>query len=555
MSESSESPEISRRRLPQSMSVKSTSPGDNLDEDDGAISLSEAQMKVMHLIMSRKNCFFTGAAGTGKSYCVSVLQDVLAALGKTDVIALTAPTGVAACNIKGMTIHSWSGCGLGTDPIDKIVSKLEGFSKRAGGNDTPKERWRKSEILVIDEISMLSANLFNKIDEIGRRMREVDNKPFGGIQVILCGDFFQLPPVGAGAESKFCFESPVWDELLGGKDGMIVLDKVFRQKDGPFVRILNDMRRGIVGAEARQILTEKVRHTEKAKQQERAQEAFALQHGRQHSSTPVQASIKATILFSRNNDCDRYNQTELEKLPKINVNESGQIMKSEDGEEYIYDAVEQGDEHQLKGFKVPKKLELRVGSQVMLLKNLEVTAGLVNGTRGVIKRFVDPCENAGVVDEGTRAGLYFAGKPLPEVEFHVMLGSEKSTVRRTLKNEIWEVMSGEKVVASRSQIPLMLAWAISVHKSQGMTIPYLEMGFEGIFEYGQAYVAISRATNLPGLSLRSFTPNAVKVHPRVVEFYTGMGCNLDETEQISENNVTTTIKELCSKFKVSWFDL
>ena len=101
----------------------------------------------------------------------------------------------------------------------------------------------------------------------------------------------------------------------------------------------------------------------------------------------------------------------------------------------------------------------------------------------MVKRFIDTAESAGLVDESSKAGSYFAGKPLPEVEFTVMLGSEKSTVTRVLKNEIWEVMSGEKIVASRSQIPLMLAWAISVHKSQGMTIPYLEMGFEGIFEY------------------------------------------------------------------------
>ncbi len=120
-------------------------------------------------------------------------------------------------------------------------------------------RWKNAEILVIDEVSMLPASLFEKLDILGQRMRD-DYRPFGGLQVVLCGDFFQLPPVaGGGSNELFCFQSPLWSKLLGGTEGMVVLDKVFRQKDGPFVRILNDMRRGIVGAEARDILNKKVR--------------------------------------------------------------------------------------------------------------------------------------------------------------------------------------------------------------------------------------------------------------------------------------------------------
>jgi ATP-dependent DNA helicase PIF1 len=155
--------------------------------EDAVISLSESQMKVLKAILARKSVFFTGAAGTGKSYILRVLQDVMNHLGLAEKIAFTAPTGVAACNVRGLTIHSWSGIGLGLDPAEKICATIKG--KRE-----VKMRWEKTEILVIDEISMLSAEMFDLLSEVGRVIRN-DERPFGGMQIVLCGDFFQLPPV------------------------------------------------------------------------------------------------------------------------------------------------------------------------------------------------------------------------------------------------------------------------------------------------------------------------------------------------------------------------
>ncbi len=267
------------------------------EEDDEKITLSEAQLKVIDRIMKRKSTFFTGAAGTGKSYIVAIVIKILKHLELMNKIALTAPTGVAACNISGMTIHSWAGVGLGTDDVQTLYNKLRG---RGYVNEDVIKRWKETEILVIDEVSMLSAELFEKISTLGSLVRK-DKRPFGGLQVILCGDFFQLPPVNRG--ESFCFQSPVWEELLGS-DGKIVLDKVFRQKDGPFVRILNDMRRGLVSHECNSILTQKMHETTRL-----------LSAPQVASSSIGHESIKHTCLFSRNEDCDRLNDFELRKLP------------------------------------------------------------------------------------------------------------------------------------------------------------------------------------------------------------------------------------------------
>lgn len=163
-------------------------PHAHVEQDSPQISFSISQKKVLDAIMSRRSVFFTGAAGTGKSFVVKIVQDVLQYLNLGDKIAFTAPTGVAACNIRGLTIHSWSGIGIGNLPLEQIVAQVS-------RSEAARKRWRDADILVIDEISMLSADMFDMISKVGSRVR-ADSRPFGGIQVLLCGDFFQLPPVG-----------------------------------------------------------------------------------------------------------------------------------------------------------------------------------------------------------------------------------------------------------------------------------------------------------------------------------------------------------------------
>lgn len=326
-------------------------------------------------------------------------------------------------------------------------------------NSNACKRWRETEILVIDEISMLSAELFDKLDIIGRRVRNNIN-PFGGLQVIVCGDFFQLPPVGLGKTVKFCFEASAWKDLFeyGRDDGMIILDKVFRQKDDTtFLNLLNEMREGTISPRNQQVLQQKVQEAQQLLQQEQ-QMATTHQGFFQTASSMTQNAnskshklrVRPTKLFSTNQDVDQYNMNELERLQKNSDEDDA------DKDPVIFFAVDQGKDPYLtqikSGTKAPEKLYLKKGAQVMLLKNLDTERGLVNGARGT------------VVDFERSNGRTSFSSVLPVVNFAVVIGSERSEERVTLIPDTWEVKLGDSVLASRQQIPLMLAWAISIHK-------------------------------------------------------------------------------------------
>lgn len=476
--------------------------------EDVTYNLSVSQKRALDAIMQRKSVFFTGAAGTGKSYVIQILRKVLESLNLENKIVFTAPTGVAACNIQGLTIHSWSGVGKASEPLEQLVGMVTRSSHAT-------KRWRDTDILVIDEVSMLPAELFDKLDIIGRRVRNNTN-PFGGLQLILCGDFYQLPPVGLGRGVSFCFESRAWKEIFGKRpDCMIVLEKVFRQKDDTtFLNLLHELRVGHISQHTFNILTRKV------------QEATQLEV--QSGGIRQKDKIEPTKLFSTNNDVDAYNSRELQFL-LLQAEEGTGASSAEDNESYTYTAVDEGRDPYLtqlrNGTKAPVQLTLRRGAQVMLLKNLDTESGLVNGARGIVTGF----ERA-----GNKSNFH---RFLPIVTFYVALGGQarrEETI--TLVPETWDVKVGSNVEATRLQIPLILAWAISIHKSQGMTIPLLEVSFNRMFEYGQAYVALSRATSLEGLTLRSFQANCVKAHPTVKAFYEHM----IELKQRYETSMSTS---------------
>lgn len=453
------------------------------------LSLSEAQFRTIQLLLKRKSVFFTGAAGTGKSYIIQILRDVLRHLDVENKIAFTAPTGVAACNIEGTTIHSWAGIGLANESVEKLLEKVR-------GNMNVRNRWRRTEILVIDEISMLPAELFDMLSVIGSQIRG-DPRPFGGLQVVLCGDFFQLPPVRS---TKFCFESVHWSQLLG-EDGVVVLDKVFRQKDSLFQRILNDMRRGVLTDASKSVLSSRM-------------QPFSTRNG-----------IVPTLLYATNKGVDEINEQKLEAI---------------DDEVVEYHAYDTGEEEFLaqlrNGMKAPTLLRLKKGAQVMLLKNISLEEGLVNGARGVVKGFAEPLK--------TSMGTIRS----PIVDFSVRLGGREALISDVVVElSTWDQKRGDRVLARREQIPLMLAWAISIHKSQGMTIPYLSVSFQGMFEYGQAYVALSRATDLEGLFLEKFNASTIKANEKVKRFYASLGY-AEESEHDDEKTITTTITELSSSF-------
>ena len=372
---------------------------------------------------------------------------------------------------------------------------------------------------MIDEISMLSGELFDALSTIGQNIRSSD-APFGGIQLILCGDFFQLPPVGNSL--SFAFESSTWHELFAGGQALgrqVVLDKVFRQKDPLFVRMLNELRRGEVSAVTARVLQAKVQQHQNSLINDSADEELLLDR------------VKPTVLYPTNKDVDTHNSRNLVLLS---------------GESVSFKAVDSAKQDyllkNLANMKAPPLLDLKIGAQVMLLKNLDTATGLVNGARGVVVKFEARDTGAGPAEHSSFKDLYF-----PVISFRVpaSTGFEESQVLITEASFTIE-QQGE-AVATRVQLPLMLAWALSVHKAQGMTISNLQVSFSGMFEYGQAYVALSRATDLTGLRLVNFDTKTVKAHQRVKDFYTSLGYS-EEKDMCDNDIMTTTVDDLVAVF-------
>jgi len=361
-----------------------------------------------------------------------------------------ASTGVAAFQIGGTTLHSFAGIATG----QAVISKCVELAKRK----TVAQQWRKCKHLIVDEISMVDGEYFKKLEAVARSVKGND-RPFGGIQLIFTGDFLQLPPVVKGKDRRFAFETSAWGRcnLLN-----INLTVVKRQSDQRLVELLNRVREGKCTTEDAKLLT-------------------ATKHQQ------PKEGILPTQLCTHTDDVVTINRRELEKC---------------DGEtERRYTATDSDDG--LSKFlnnhtPVDQVIRLRVGAQVMLMKNMDVGAGLVNGARGRVEAFSKD------------------GNPLV-----VFLGGTRHEVRL----EKWVVKTGMGNTVTRTQLPLGLAWAFSIHKSQGMTLDSVEVSLNRVFECGQAYVALSRARNLASLRVLGFTAGCVKADPKVLKFYKYLVCD------------------------------
>lgn len=416
-------------------------------------SMSEEQKKILDTVLRGHNVFFTGSAGTGKSF---LLKRIIAGL-PPDVTMATASTGVAACHIGGVTLHQFAGIGLGTATLERCFE--------LASRSTVASVWRKTKHLIIDEISMVDGEFFDKIEAVARHVRKND-KPFGGIQLVLCGDFFQLPPVSKGEKkTRFCFQSSAWKECVNYNFELI---KVHRQKDPKFVELLNRIRVGSVTEEIAGIL----RATSRQKIERNG--------------------ILATRLCSHIREADEINTSQLESLTG-----KEKTFIAQDSDENMSKILEQQ-------LPVPGKLILKVGAQVMLLKNINVSSGLVNGARGVVVKFV----------EGT-----------PVVQF-------RSGEQHHATMEKWTIKGTGGGLIHRKQIPLKLAWAFSIHKSQGLTLDCVEMSLARVFDAGQAYVALSRAQSLDSLRVLDFNSQQIWADRNVLEFYKTFRRNLHEVEFI-----------------------
>ncbi|MDR2777306.1 MAG: AAA family ATPase [Rickettsiales bacterium] len=408
--------------------------------------LSPSQKLAVDRILAGKNIFVTGAAGTGKSYVLNFLKTLR---GKN--IQITATTGVAAINVGGTTLHSWASLGREEIPVEEIAKRI--LSAR-GINI--RRKILRTEALAIDEVSMLSKETFEMLDRLLRIIRD-DQEPFGGIQIILFGDFFQLPPVNS---DRYCFESQIWIEAA---IETIILREMFRQQDNRFVELLGNIRRGIINTGDLNLL-------------------------RSRTNLKYSGVTDPTILSTHNLLVEKINLEKLRFLPT---------------KEATYRASYSGAEEKVEALKrgslAKEILTLRIGSQVMMLKNSYIKDGIINGSIGLVTGF------------STR-------KSYPLVDF----GNGREFV---VTPEIWEISSfshemGElEVVATMSQIPLVLAWAMTVHKSQGMTIDRIDCDLKNAFAEGQIYVALSRARSLDGIYIRSFDASMMRVSGKIVDFY------------------------------------
>ncbi|KAJ3499823.1 hypothetical protein NLG97_g5 [Lecanicillium saksenae] len=459
------------------------------------IALSSEQRHVLDLVVDQgQSVFFTGPAGTGKSVLMRAIISELKAkhARESERVAVTASTGLAACNIGGITLHSFSGIGLGKEDASVLVKKVR-------RNPKAKNRWLKTKVLIIDEISMVDGDLFDKLSQIGRTIRN-NGRPWGGIQLVITGDFFQLPPVpdDSKSQAKFAFDAATWNTSI---DHTIGLNQVFRQRDPEFARMLNEMRLG-------KITEDTVR-------------AFkALERPLKFDD-----GVDLAQLFPLRAQVEGSNEKRLRDLP---------------GEIHRFEAADTGDpaikEKLLANMMAPKSIDLKVNAQVMLIKNLD--ASLVNGSLGRVIGFSDERTfemGGGIPDDPTMDEAYNkARKKLssfsrdPDLvsnskkKYPVVQFISASGVPRVIlcQPEEWKVeLPNGDVQAKRTQLPLILAWALSIHKAQGQTLERVTVNLGKVFEKGQAYVALSRATCQDGLQVIGFDKHKVMAHPKVVEFY------------------------------------
>lgn len=412
------------------------------------------QEQAFKIMKTGVNIYLTGSAGSGKTYLlnkyISYLQD------HNIAVAVTASTGIAATHMNGMTIHGWSGIGvkdfMGEHELEQLEEKKYLW-----------KRFEKARVLIIDEISMLHGFQLDMIDKVCKRFKR-SSKSFGGLQIILSGDFFQLPPVVASraaireggkensgeTKSSMVYESEAWKIL---NPAICYLTEQHRQEDNILTEILNNIRNNKIEEHHYKYLDECI-------------------------DRPI-SHFKPTKLYTHNINVDSENDNELSKIDNREV-----VYKmTSTGHEIIVDILK-------KSCLAYENLKLKIGAEVMSIKN-NFDKGYVNGSRGKVINF----------DSETNH---------PIIEFY-------NGITTKVSPEIWAIEEDGRIKASITQIPLRLAWAITIHKSQGMSLDNAEIDLRKTFTYGMGYVALSRVRTLSGISLIGFNKESLMVDPKVLE--------------------------------------
>lgn len=400
------------------------------------------QAQALDLLKLGHHVYLTGAAGAGKTY---VLNQYINHLKWNNVHAgITASTGIAATHINGMTIHSWSGLGIKDSLNEDDIARLK---------EKPylQTKFAHTKVLIIDEISMLHGYRLDMVDRLCRAFTYRDI-PFGGMQVVMCGDFFQLPPITRGDEDgSFAYKAAVWNEM---DLKVCYLSEQHRQSEDGILTVLNTIRSGMTN-----------------------EDTLDLLRSRYHKD--VEGAVTPTRLYTHNIDVD-----------SINVKHLGEIAGT--SHQYITESkgVPELCEILKKSCLAPEKLVLKKGASVMFVKN-NYDKGYVNGTIGIVTGF----------EKGT-------GYPL------ITLKDEREIVAAP---EMWTVQDEGTVKAQITQVPLRLAWAITIHKSQGMSLDAAEIDLSKSFVPGMGYVALSRVKSLDGMKLTGFNHMALQINQEVLQ--------------------------------------
>lgn len=424
--------------------------------------LNAGQARALQLLNEGRNVFLSGVAGTGKTYALNAWLE-----GKDrGAYAVTASTGIAATHLDGQTIHSWCGCGIGDKPA-KVITKKWWWQEKIAPTIA------YADALIIDEVSMLDGETFELVAELVRiaRCQEDHANPWGDLQVVLVGDMGQLAPVEE-EEKGFAFETDAWWD--GGFE-MVNLTQVMRQRDAAFVRTLQSVRDGQL-----------------------TPEGYHMLQGRVGAYDPDRE--EAVRLMTHNAQVDSVNDQRLRQLP---------------GELREFKALETGRKEDLdrldRNCLSPRLLRVKVGARVMATKNSSVYA---NGSLGYVTGIEDDPYTGDTV-----ICVLFDGRSNPT---RVGLAEWKATQIQMQKAPDGSQRPVEVKVASRRQYPLRLAWAITIHKSQGMTLGKVSVDLSRTFAPGQAYVALSRASTLEGLNIERWRgQRSVLAHPTVARFMSG----------------------------------
>lgn len=400
------------------------------------------QSQALRVMMSGQSVFLTGAPGSGKTYVLNQFIELAKQAKKR--VAVTASTGIAATHIGGTTIHSWSGLGI----RDEISERDEKWLK---DNDRLLKRYNNIDVLIIDEVSMIHGKRLDMVNQVCKWLRDSD-EPFGGIQVVLTGDLFQLPPISRGDTSiDFVHLSDAWKEL---NPKICYLSEQHRQENDPLLDLLESMRANDINQAHFDALGERL-------------------------GLEVPSDIAITKLYSHNADVEQINDTHLKAI----ADESKTFVMETYGVQSKVDQL-------IKSVLAPEVLELKIGAEIMFVAN-NFAEGFVNGSRGRVVEFRD-------------------GAPLVELQRN----------KRVIKVEphSWALEEDGKERARVTQLPLRLAWAITIHKSQGMSLDSAEIDLSRAFTPGMGYVALSRVRSLDGVFLKGINNTALAMHPEIFGF-------------------------------------